>query len=232
MAGGQAVKMIGPWHRVGAQIAAASKPSTWRAAMDRAMGQEAHRLHRIIVKAFNAQGPKGKKWKPLSNMTIAMRRVQNFRGRKALMRGGDLRRSVKVVKEGHVWFVGVHRSAKGSNGVDLVDIASVHEHGSKGDIRITVNDKVRNFFLAMHLKSTTPAQRKRMAKAKRKGGKGPRLKFAIMPLKPSTTTLVIRIPARPFIGPVWDAEEKTVARNIQIRTLRGVGLGQFAGQIR
>lgn len=230
MPGPSRVRLTGEWKALAQTLSKMGSPALWTAASSQAMGREAHRLRGIIIKGFNAQGPKGVKWKKLAHMTIALRRAMGFRGTKALMRSGDLRNSIKVVEEGSEdWFVGVHRTARSKTGQPLVDIATVHELGSKGEIRIKVTPKMRRFFMAMFLKTTSVAHRRRMSKSARTGkpGRGRMPKFAIMPLSPSTKVLVIRIPARPFIGPVWDSEKDTSAANVINGTLRNMGLGKF-----
>jgi len=235
MARGSTVRLQGDWNGLARMMTTVSSRSMWRMASSRAMGREAHRLHGIIVKGFNSQGPKGVKWKKLARMTIALRRaVHGRRGTKALMLSGDMRASVKVVQEGEDWFVGVHRSEKGKGGKSMVDIASVHEMGSKKPIRIKVTPRMRAFFMAMFLKTTTPAHRKRMARSKRSGkpGRGRMPKYAILPLAKSTKVIVVRIPARPFIGPVWEAEKDKSAANIINGTLASMGMGKYVKGLR
>lgn len=223
------VKLTGDWAGLSRKLMTMSSPALWQMASHKAMGREAHRLRSLFIKNFNRQNSGKKAWKKLAHMTIALRRAQGFRGKKALMRTGDLRNSIKVVMEGADWFVGVHKSARTKDGRDLVDIASVQELGSKGDIKIPVTEKMRRFFWAMFLKSTTPAHRKRMARAKKTGkkGRGRLPKYAVMPLAKSTTTLVVRIPPRPFIGHTWEKEKDRSAKNVIRGTLQNMGLGSF-----
>lgn len=223
------VKLTGDWAGLSRKLMTMSSPAIWHAAVSKAMGREAHRMRSLFITNFNRQHSGKKAWKKLARKTIALRRAQGFRGKKALMRTGDLRNSIKVVAEGTDWFVGVHRTEKNKTGESLVDIASVQELGSKGDIKIPVTEKMRRFYMAMFLKSTTVAHRKRMARAKRTGkpGKGRMPKYAIMPLAKSTTVLVVRIPARPFIGDTWDKEKDRSAKNIIRGTLQNMGLGSY-----
>lgn len=157
------------------------------------------------------------------------RAVHGRRGTKALMLSGDLRASVKAQSVGQDWFVGVHRKEPWPDGPGgMVNLATLHELGSKKPVTIKVTPKMRAFFMAMFFKTTTPAQRKRMAKAKRKGRKGRTLKYAIMPLAQSTKVIVVKIPARPFIGPVWEAEKDNSAKNVIADTLQFMGLEKLS----
>ena len=78
------------------------------------------------------QAPGGKQFKPLSPMTLALRKFFGFKGDKALLRNGYLRNSIAVVtvSDGAV-FCGVLRTAKAKDGESLVDIARMNEEGSK-----------------------------------------------------------------------------------------------------
>lgn len=198
--------MTGPWLQTKAKLSALANPALIIGAMDRAMGKEAHRLRGIMVKGFNTQGPPGGKWKPLSPMTLKIRKALGKRGTKALMRTGDLRKSINVVRENGAWFVGVHRTAKASDGESLVNIAEVHEFGTK-KYTVRVTKKMRKFFLFLYIKSSGGGRRKSKSKS------------VIMPLPKSKTVMVIHIPARPFIFPVWEQEQHESTRRIVADTL-------------
>lgn len=214
------VRMTGNWSEFARTLGRISSPQLWKASSSKAMGKEAHRLRNLIVKGFNSQGSSGTKWKKLSRLTVALRKAMGFSGTKALMRTGDLRNSIKARKEGEDWFTGVHRKEKSRDGKRLVNIAMVHEFGSKKPIKIVVTEKLRKFFMAMFLKSTTPAQRKKL-------GRGKMPKYAVMPLSQSKRVIITRIRKRPFIGPVWNSEKDKSSKNIIRDTMRGVGLGRF-----
>ena len=107
---------------------------------------------------------------------MAIRRFRGFGGTKALIAGGDLRNSITVTREGDQVFVGVHRTAKTRTGQSVVDIAALHEHGSR-PIVIKLTPKARAFLHAAFRKA---------------GLDGPHGGL------PSTGIAVIQVPARPI----------------------------------
>ena len=144
-----------------------------RRAANKAMLQEAQFFRKKIVQGIRQQAPGGKKFKPLADTTLKTRKFQGFRGTKALVRKGDLRNSITVVERGSLIFVGILKSATNKDGKSLVNIGAVHEFGSK-PIVIPVTAKMAGF-LAGALGGAPPA-----------GG-----------------VIIVRIPARPFIAPVF-----------------------------
>jgi hypothetical protein len=171
-----------------------------RGAMDRAVLQEAQFFRKKVVEGFRTQAPGGKKFKPLSPNTLMFRRAQGFGGKKALIRTGSLRNSISVHKrnrpDGAEAFIGVLRTARTKDGKKLVNIAEVHEFGSK-PIVIPVTPKMRAYVMALIAKkqrSGRDAQGRFIKKGQKgKGGGGGGFKRGF---------LIIQIPARPFIGPV------------------------------
>ncbi|MCG8668634.1 MAG: hypothetical protein MI867_04410, partial [Pseudomonadales bacterium] len=114
-------------------------------AIDKTVAQEARFFQRKIKEGLRRQAPGGQRFKPLSPLTLAVRRFQGFGGSKALIVRGDLRNSIKVRKErpGR-YFVGVLKSARGRQGQKLVNVAAVHEFGH-GPIVIQVTAAMRGF---------------------------------------------------------------------------------------
>lgn len=120
--------------------------------MDKAVRDEAHHFANSVRKTITRTGG-DKKWSKLSTLTIALRRGaaaapaqlgMPSRGRKPLVRTGDLRRSVGVTKiKPSNYFSGVHRANP------LVNLAAIHEEGVE---RIEVTDKMRRFFLFLYVK--------------------------------------------------------------------------------
>ena len=169
-----------------------SKTSAWGAAIrafgkqlqclgtdiNRAMYQEAHLLRNLIVKGLTDQAPGGQTIKPLSGLTLASRRLQGFRGTKALVKRADLRNSIAVVPKGDICFVGVLRRVD-REGKDAVDLAHVHEFGT---------DPV--------LVRITPAMRRYLSVLLREAGiqRAPGLSA-------SKGYILIKVPARPFLRP-------------------------------
>jgi hypothetical protein len=165
-------------------------PKRMPRAIDMAVRGAAMVYRRRVVKAFTAQGAGGKKWDSLSVITLALRKNAGVVGKsasggtKALIRSGDMRRSVTLRREARAhYFVGIHRTHGKYN------IARVHEQpGSKrGIFKIPVSEKMRRYFLYLYIKGAIPA-----------------------PLKASTTHIVIR--QRSFLQTVWDAEKDDIAK--------------------
>ena len=156
------------------------------AAIGRAMLQEGHALRRAMVTGITRQAPGGEKFRNLSDFTLAMRRFKNFTGTKALVVHADLRNAIGVVKAGSDVFVGVPRNARSKDGHDLVDVARIHEYGA-GPMTVKLTPAMRRLFgmVARH------SGHNQNALHSRKG------------------TVVITIPARPFVRPafkVWSAQ--------------------------
>lgn len=155
----------------------------------KSLRQEAAWLRKVVVQGIRRQRPGGKQFAPLSPNTIAVRRFLGFRGRKALIRNGDLIGAVttKSFSGGFGAFVGVLKNAKDSDGQKLVNVARVLEEGA-GPFVVQLTDKMRRFFFAALDASGI----------KRNAPSGPR------PSGPSTPIVIIKIPARPFLQPVFD----------------------------
>jgi phage gpG-like protein len=175
---------IGDWTRVGQLLAGA--PQRVQAAIDKAMLQEGQFLRTKIVEGIREQAPGGQAFAPLAPTTLAIRKFRGFGGTKALLVGGDLRNSITVTKIGDQVMVGVLRTAKGRAGQPLIDIAAVHEFGSR-PIAMKLTPKARAFLHAAFRKAGLDAP-----------GSG----------QPSTGIAVLRIPARPFLAPVFEAHAK------------------------
>lgn len=154
-------------------------PDRIKRAIDQAAIQEAHFYRAKVLRGFATSGASnGRPWKPLKQSTLENRRQAGISGTKPLMARGDLRNSISVVKGGiGEAFVGVKRGAMGRNGQRLTDVAAVHEFGKTITQRVTARQVA--FFNARNF----AAGRGRTS------------------LKPGDT-IVIRVPARPFLGPV------------------------------
>lgn len=152
-------------------------------AIAKGQAEEARFLQRKVKQGLRTQAPGGKRFEPLSPLTLAVRKFQGFGGKKALIVRGDLRNSIKVKKGRDGWFVGVLRTAKSRDGEKMVNIAEVQEFGS-GPIVMEVTKAMRGFLAA----AFTAAFGGITA-----GGGG----F-------STGIIVTRVPARPFLRPVFE----------------------------
>ena len=173
---------VGAWRQTRRILAAG--PARTAAAIDKVMLQEALFFEKKVKTGFRTQAPGGKPFKPLAANTLKVRRFRGFRGTKALIVKGDLRNSVKAIPISRgVAFVGVRRGARRRDGKDLVNIAKIHEFGF-GPIIIRITPKMRRFLFAAGIIGG------------RGGGGGGG--------EGGPGIIVVRIPARPFLGPVKD----------------------------
>ena len=201
------IDRTGPWKKTRELLI--TGPALITRAADRAVRQEAELLRKEIVKGLNSQAPGGNRFKPLSKTTLAVRRSQGFRGRKALIRSGALRRSISAVHTRQGSFVGVLRSARSADGKRLTDIAQVQEFGSR-PIVIRVSDKMRKAIMAKL----------------REGGLRVRGAAQQGPGKLSTGLLIVQIPARPFLRPVFEKFAQGADKRMEKR-MAGLLSGAF-----
>ena len=101
---------------------------------------------------------------------------------KPLIQTGDLFNNIRAVIRGNEAFIGILRTAKGRNGRLLVNIARIHEFGA-GPKAVRMTDKQRRWLMMMLTRTGMRAQTAR-------GGGG---------------VHIIRIPARPFLQPIFRA---------------------------
>ncbi len=198
------VRRVGAWSKVGKLLASA--PQRMRVAVDKALLQEAQFFRTKIVEGIREGASGGKAFAPLAPTTLAIRRFRGFGGGKALVVQGDLRNSITVVKEREGVFVGVLRSAHGKGGQALYNVAAVHEYGSP-PIVVKLTPKVRAFLHAAFRRAGLDSP-----------GDGP-----------STGIAVIKVPARPFLGPVFEkygADADVVSRRFLERVAKNLG-GDF-----
>jgi len=174
--------------------------------VQKAIVAELQFIRKKIVETFDNEGPPGAKWKPLQPMTLAVRRFEGFKGTKILQVTRDLVGSISVVAvPGEGGFVGVARSKPRKGGQDPVNVARVHEEGRS--YSVTFTDRQRRYLfaaLAAAGLSRTPT-----------AGKG---------APAGTHAVLIRIPPRPFLGPVFEqyARPEDVARSVQARVAAAV----------
>lgn len=173
--------LFGEWGSVLATLKNA--PRDFAKAKRVALLQEAESFRTQVVMGIKSQAPGGRSFQPLSPTTIALRKFFGFKGTKALVRRADLVNSI-TVHEMHdaedSIFVGVKRNAKNAKCEALVDIAKMNEYGSK-PIVIKITPKMAAL---LHMA---------FRKANLMG-----------PLRPSTGVITVQIPARPFMGPVFE----------------------------
>ncbi len=175
------VRLLGDWGEAKRVLRAGSLRT--KRCIAQSLRQEGQFLRKQIVQGIRKQKPGGKAFKKLAPITLAIRRFQGFRGRKALIRSGDLVGSVAVVDRGLGVFIGVLKTARANDGRSLVNVAAIQEFGSR-PITIRMTDKMRRFLFAALAAS-------RVSPRGSSSGTG-------------TGIIVISIPARPFLRPVFD----------------------------
>jgi hypothetical protein len=185
------MKLTGLWKQT-LKSADALEKDAFLKAVDAAIAREAMMMVQLVDRGFKMQGL-GRRWSPLSQVTLKMRKLSGFGGTKTLQVTGSLKRSVTARKLGkRKWFVGVHRSVRNKKGKQMVNIAAVHEGPFPTVIRVT--PKMRRFFMAMFLQGIIE-----------------------WPLSPRKKVIVIH--PRPFLKPAFDktakGSGKRVAKNIR-----------------
>lgn len=201
------VRKVGDWNDA-RKILKASDVALKRA-IQKTLLQEALLYKKEIVKGIRKQSPGGKTFQPISDSTKKVRRALGFRGTKALIRTGDLIRSITVVRRRNGVFIGVPRTAQSKSGKPLFELARIHEEGTDPFV-IRVTPKMRKF-----LHATLGARGKK--KSRTGGG------FA----GASSQIIIIQIPARPFLAPVFaklgkasvagPRVEKRLAKNLNFK---------------
>lgn len=122
---------------------------------------------------------------------------------KALVGGGDLIGSIRAIHKGDTSFIGILRTAKTKDGKSLFNVARIHEFGG-GPKAVRMSKKQRAFLHAMFRTIGTVKTAK--------GGGG---------------VLTIRIPARPFVRPVFRAlygDDLTTMKRIAKRLVAALPL--------
>ena len=187
------VKLTGDWARTKQVLARA--PAIINAASVQSIKKEAHALRAEMIKGITRQAPGGAQFTPLSELTLAIRKMRGFSGSKALIDRGDLRNAINVIFRhgGTSAFIGVPRKARSKKKGPMIDVAKVHEFGA-GPFIIPKTDKMRRFIFA----------------ALKAGG-----------IKPESNgtrrsgVVVINIPARPFIRPAFHKYSKEGFKRFQ-----------------
>lgn len=190
------IQKTGDWGKAAAALAGA--PAVLKEALRKAFLQEGQFFRTKVVEGITSQAPGGKQFRPLSPMTLAIRKLLGVGGTKALIERGDLRRSVTVTEHNGDVFVGIIKGRRSSDGRDLVNIAEIHERGSR-PIVVKITPKMRALL----------AKAARLAGLPEKSGSG-------------TGIIITRVPARPFFAPVWEkyGRPEDVRRRIEARLER------------
>jgi hypothetical protein len=196
-------------------------------AVGRAVGQEANALREEIVTGLRDQAPGGRKIRPLSPMTIALRALPRRGGMravrvgthdiiikkvrsskrkgssKALIYHGDLLGSVEARRgsSSWEWSVGVHRNAVSRKGANLAKLAAIHEFGTRR-YSITVTPKMRRFSIFLMSQG--------LLRAPWKVG----------------SRLTHQVPARPFLHPGWQVWLKDAGPRFEGRVADELAKGE------
>ena len=195
------LKLFGDWSKAGAITA--SMGARFERAQEQAVLKEAHLLRGKIVQNITSGGSlAGRPFAALAPGTLIVRRFRGFGGTKPLLVTGALRNSVSVVRlAGGAVFVGIRRGTGPSKGG--ANLAEVHEYGGSWQVRMTA--RMRRFLAAAFSRSG------------QKFGHGTGAKGA--------GVIVVRIPARPFVGPVVErfAQPEDVRKRFWDNVARAMG---------
>jgi len=197
-----AVKRTGDWSLARELLQGA--PARLKAATDRALRQEAEQLRGEVVEGITKQAPAGEAFTPLARFTLAKRRLRNFSGSKALMRNADLRNAVTATVTNGEAFVGVPRKARGRDGSQLADVAKLNEFGSD-PIVIPITPKMRRFLYVLRREAGDDS-----APTGRASTPG---------------VIITRIPARPFLRPVFNKFRREAGKRFLARVATHWKLG-------
>lgn len=236
------MKLVGDWGK--AAKLASGLQGRWDKSVRQATLREGHYLRAKIVRKIRS-GP----FPALSPLTIAVRKFRGFGGSKPLVSTGALIGSVTVVSAAGGVFVGILRQAKGKGGKSMANIGEIQEFGRTWTQPFS--QKSRRFLFAVMKKAGLSKDSAGVrlaggAKAfKDKGGRwrggsgrflsGQQLaqaKAAEAQQKAaraaskgggSSGTITITIPARPFMGPVFEAEQAGVAKRFWSNVSAGMG---------
>lgn len=181
-------------------------------ALELATRQQAEIMRKQIIDGIRNQAPAGKPMQGLSRLTIALRKARGFDGTKALIRTGAFVRAIVVERVSFAtYFVGVIRGTEDSRGNNAADIAAINEYGRTIVVRVT--PKMRAFLMAALRLAGELGHRDPSQGGIRSG--------------PITQRyMVIRIPPRPTITPIFAEAKKNPQRiqaEIQTRFMHLIG---------
>lgn len=199
------VTLFGDWDKIPQVLTLASR---FQKSVDRALLREGERLRKGIVTGIASGAPGGQQLAPLSPITIAVRRMKGFGGSKPLIVTGTMRGNVVVHKAAHgAVFVGLLRQAQAKGGGSLANIGEIHEFGRDFQRKMT-RKQYRFLFAAIR-------------RAGLSGPIGPRMKSGAF--RSQAGTVHVRIPARPFVGPVFEKERGSIVKRFWEAVAKGMG---------
>lgn len=216
------VRLTGKWDEAQVLLQKHRTGIFLRKAFDVAIKRQAQEFRKEVVQGIKAGSPGGKKLAFNAPLTIAKKGST-----KPLIDSGSLWRAIKVQKVRRAeYFVGVLRQTPGAkkkgggSGPPLVNLADLHENG--GTIAIKVTKRMQRFFFALLRKLGKMRRGKKTRKTAlnvaRAGGSSGKFKEG--------QTLVITIPKRPFMQPVYDKFKRGIGDRVMREVVRELG-GDF-----
>jgi phage gpG-like protein len=182
------LSLFGDWKKAGKVLS--DLPKEAHGIYQKALFREANHFRAEVVKGLRTGSPGGQAFEPLKKTTLAVRKKRGRGGTKPLIVSGDLRNGIIAKQEGDTAFVGILRTARGRGGERLANVAEVHEFGRR--IVMELTPKARRFLLATFREAGILA-----SGGGNTGSPGG-----------GVTIVVINVPARPFLRPVFEAESK------------------------
>lgn len=178
------VTKVGQWAEASKILK--SGPFAVPAAIMAATRQEAEVMRKLMIRNLSQQGNLA--GAPFLSHSSATKLTRKFRRRptgKVLIDTAQMRNSITVKQKGLEVFVGILRTSRGKDGRPLANIARVHEFGQT--IAVPVTRAMLRFLHTMYAKGGKKSSKSTSTDKMELG-----------------STMLIRIPARPFIQPVVD----------------------------
>lgn len=200
------ITKVGQWAQ--ARKILSTAPFALPIAIRKAVKQEGQFMRKMMVQNMTQQGALvGAPFAPHAASTKLTRKFRRRPTGKVLIDRADLRNSITVEAKGDAVFIGVLRTARGKNGRPLAKIARVHEFGQT--IAIPVTPAMIRFLHLMFSKSSPQKGQSGRSKGLHVGD-----------------TLIVKVPARPFIQPVAD---KFYSNPVVVRARFNMRLGALLG---
>lgn len=191
------IRKVGQWGQAARILNAYS--TRFGVVVDQAVHREALRYEKAMKEGIKDQAPGGVRFKPLSPITIALKRSS-----KALIDKADMRNSIGTRRiTSKAFFAGLHRTAMSRSGGNLANIGAVHELGA--EYKQTVTVKQARFFRALYFKGLWPHE-------------------GWQTVPKEGDVINIRIAARPFVAPVFEKLSPGAAKRVMDDVLKGIGL--------
>ncbi len=160
----------------------------------------------------------GTTWPPLKKLTLKLKK-----DKRTLIETAQLYKAIDATKHGDKWFIGVSSKAvhKGKGGrISMASLAEVHEMGAT--IVQTWTPKQMRAFFALLAKAGLSRRPKVAGKPEPVPTRDARGRFLKKPPRTAGKTVVIRIPARPFVGPVLERLYIGATSEVEKRILKAV----------